>query len=215
MTNIPYSMKTMDSKTWQENCDRGVENSCQKLDKALQKSDDELLNEWANSEDVLMVENDIKDRETETLKKINHAESEIQMYKEDLDETNFDWYNALYAVAVVSYDLISHLTILGIEFWSLFFGSSKKRMIILVVIFIPFLIYYDRITQTEFERQYAKAHREKLPGGKVKLTFEDEFHVTMAFIWVIYKHIGFIVYLIMVYFVHVPQGWSKWFLNQT
>ena len=165
----------MNKRLAEEECNRGVKRSCQKMGKELSMTDDELIKDFEMS-DFKEITKQIKTDEKKAVKEKKKLEEDLEFYHDERLELNDDFWKLIYNMMIEILILSSNLILLFIELLFTFRGSSKMKFFIFVLVFLGSTVYLSKWQNDDVERtkrDINSSRHEKLPDGKIKVTLDD------------------------------------------
>ena len=165
----------MNKRLAEEECNRGVKRSCQKMGKELSMTDDELIKDFEMS-DFKEITKQIKTDEKKAVKEKKKLEEDLEFYHDERLELNDDFWKLIYNMMIEFLILSSNLILLFIELLFTFRGSSKMKFFIFVLVFLGSTVYLSKWQNDDVERtkrDINSSRHEKLPDGKIKVTLDD------------------------------------------
>ena len=194
----------MNARLHEEECNRGIKESCQKLEKQKLMTDDELIKSFESGKDYNEISNEIKADEAQAIQEKQKLEEHLEFYHDEKLELKVDFWKLIYNMVKESLILSGYLILLFIELLFTFLGSSKRKLMIFIPVLLVSTYYYIELANDDFQqtRRDSNSNRhEKLANGKIKITMDDELTANLR---VLIRHWLFLAHMIIAYLIHVP-----------
>ena len=194
----------MNARLTEEECKRGNKERCQRLEKQISLTDDEMIKEFQSGKDYKEISNEIKADEAKAIQEKKKLEEHLEFFHDEKLELQVDFWKLIYNMGREILILSGYLILLFIELLFTFLGSSKRKLMIFIPVLLASTYYYIELANDDFQRtrQDSSSNRhEKLANGKIKITVDDEVTANLR---VLMRHWLFLAHMVIAYFIHVP-----------